>query len=178
MTKQELRKILRSSKSERPMEESEAVFGKIEALPSFRNAKTVLLYWAIPSELPTQAFIEKWYGSKTILLPKVAGEGLELREYRPETMVEGYRGIMEPGDEAGIFDPSQVDLAIIPGLGFDPNCRRLGRGGGFYDRLIPQLECPKVAVSFDCRIVPEVPVEKWDAPVDMVVTSSEIFLPL
>ena len=178
MTKQELRKILRSMTPERAVEESEAVFGKVEALPSFRMAKSVLLYWSIPSELPTHSFIAKWYGKKEIYLPKVAGERLELRRYSPETMVEGYRGIMEPGPEAACIEPSKIDFAVIPGLGFDRQCRRLGRGGGFYDRLIPELECPKVAVSFDCRIVPEVPVEKWDAAVDMVVTSSEIFLPL
>lgn len=67
-------------------------------------------------------------------------------------------------------DPSTIDFAIVPGVAYDRSNNRLGRGGGYYDRLIPQLRCRTVAPAFSFQIFDEVPMDSWDRPVDVVVT--------
>ena len=70
--------------------------------------------------------------------------------------------------------PKNVNLAIIPAVGFDVHGNRLGRGGGFYDRLLSKLKCPKIGVCFDLQIVDSLPVEAHDAKVDLIVTEKRI----
>ncbi len=77
--------------------------------------------------------------------------------------------IILPEDEP-FPDPSSIDLAVVPGVAYDSAANRLGRGGGYYDRLIPQLRCLTVAPAFSFQILDEVPMEPWDRQVDMVVT--------
>ena len=104
----------------------------------------------------------------------MAGETLEIREYIPEDMQEGYRGIMEPSPQAPIV--TEVDLVVVPGMAFDAKGNRLGRGGGFYDRLLPSLTCPKVGVCRQNQLVEEVPVQEWDQKVDIVITPSNCYI--
>lgn len=143
---------------------------RIEALPEYSAAHTVLAYSSMPDELPTSGIIAHASAAKTVVLPVVKGDTLELRRYEPEHMRTGYKGILEPSDEAMAVSPSDIDLAIIPGMAFDAQGHRLGRGGGFYDRLIPQLNCPLIGIGFACQLVPEVPVEPFDLPVDIVIS--------
>lgn len=143
---------------------------RIEALPEYSAAHTVLAYSSMPDELPTSAILDNALAGKTVVLPVVNGDSLELRRYEPEHMRAGYKGILEPSDEAAAVSPSDIDLAIIPGMAFDAEGHRLGRGGGFYDRLIPQLHCPLIGIGFACQMVSKVPVEHFDLPVDIVIS--------
>lgn len=77
--------------------------------------------------------------------------------------------IVLPEDEP-FPDPSSIDFAVVPGVAYDRAANRLGRGGGYYDRLISQLRCITVAPAFSFQIFDEVPMEPWDRPVDRVVT--------
>ena len=149
--------------------EAAAVWDRIRALPEFAAARTVLAYSAMPDEVATDGFISRWSGIKEIVLPVVDGDRLILRRYDAAKLKPGYRGILEPSEEADIIPPEAIDLAIIPGMAFDEEGHRLGRGGGFYDRLIPQLHCPLVGICFSCQIVPSVPVESFDQPIDLVI---------
>lgn len=166
-----LRADLRARRAPEPLEAGALAAGwaEVEALPEFRRAHTVLLYMALPDEVPTSAFIARWHSEKRIVLPVVDGESLLLREYRAEYMAPGWKGILEPRPEAPLVSPSEIDLALIPGVAFDRCGGRLGRGRGFYDRLLPQLGCPVIGLCQQWRIVPHVPREPWDAPVDGVV---------
>jgi 5-formyltetrahydrofolate cyclo-ligase len=69
-------------------------------------------------------------------------------------------------------DPSWPDLVVVPGLAFTRDGRRLGQGGGWYDRFLARTRCPKVGVCFDVQVVAELPVEDHDVVVDVVVTES------
>lgn len=151
-----------------------SIWQQLESLKEFKDAASVLAYWSMPSEVSTHLFICRWYGKKRIFLPRVAGDVLEIREYDPDKMVEGYRGIMEPSKEA--VTATEVDLAIVPGMAFDASGNRLGRGGGFYDRLLPLLHCPKVGVCRSHQFVEEVPVQPWDSKVDIVVTPANCYI--
>lgn len=171
--KAQLRKYIRSvdCSAEDPL----SLWDKIESLPVFQTASTVLLYWSLPDEVPTRGFIEKWYGKKRVVLPVVIGDEMELRMFSPEKMTEGYRGILEPSSDAVKVPAEQIDFAIVPGVAFDRRCNRMGRGKGFYDRFLPSLKCPAVGVSFDARVVDSIPVDEWDVPLSAVVTPTDIY---
>ena len=142
--KKKLRKQIAQEKSRHTATEltanSIALLNKLEQHPLFIAAKTVLLYYSLGDEVQTHDFIEKWYRQKDILLPVVKGDILELRRYTgPQNLQTGEAyHIEEPTGEA-FTDYTQIDFAIIPGVSFDKNGNRLGRGKGYYDRLLPQL---------------------------------------
>ena len=181
MDKSEEKKLLRREIRLRKAAMSEAgkdaaavsVAAQVEALGQYADAQTVLAYCAMPDEVGTAELIARAYAcGKTVALPVVVGDCLELRRYDPSRLRPGYRGILEPSDEAERVSPAEVDLAVIPGMAFDPEGHRLGRGGGFYDRLIPQLHCPLVGICFSCQLVPSIPLEPFDLPVDLVISDN------
>lgn len=143
--------------------------GAIEALPSFQSAKTILLYSSMPGEVPTFEWLEKWRATRKIALPRVNGDVLELREYKPDDVVNGRFGIIEPSPDAPYVNADVVDLAVIPGVAFDSGGCRLGHGCGYYDRLLPALRCTKIGVAFPFRIVGRVPVGDSDVRMDNVI---------
>ena len=147
---------------------------QVETLPQFQNAGTVLLYWSMEDEVQTHEFVNRWYQKKTLLLPCVDGDDLILRQYTgPECMKAGEQfGIGEPtGPE--YTDLGQIEMIIVPGVAFDRKNNRMGRGRGFYDRLLKSTpNAYKVGVAFDFQLVDEVPVESFDVPMDKVIIES------
>ena len=91
----------------------------------------------------------------------------------------GFKGIREPVIEKGtVIDPADIDLVIAPCTAFDENCRRLGMGGGFYDRYLPKCTSAKViAAAFEAQQMTEIPVDEFDQPVHAVITEKHIFSP-
>lgn len=154
---------------EEKLRSSDAIMSSVERIPEFMAASTVLLYYALPDEVRTEKFIRKWHGKKTIALPVVSGDDLVLKKYDPDFVKPGYMGIPEPTEQAADIPAEAIGFAVIPGVAFDCGSNRLGRGKGFYDRLIPSLRCMKAGVAYDCQIVDSVPVEQFDKPLDGVV---------
>ena len=147
---------------------------KLEMNKLFQNAQTILSFWSLPDEISTHNFNEIWCERKQILLPVVVGDKLELRRFEGvEKMKKGAFNIMEPQGEA-FSDFDSIDLAIIPGVGFSPQGARLGRGKGYYDRLLPNLHCPKIGLALPCQIADEIPTEEWDIPMDEVIFGNGI----
>lgn len=177
--KKEIRRAIRELKRCVDMEwmllASDSIMSQLESQDLFKAAETVLLYHALPDEVQTANFLERWYGKKRLVLPLVVGDDLVLKEFSPDKIVPGYKGIPEPSSDAVTVDPDDVQLAVIPGVAFDSMCNRLGRGKGFYDRLIPHLKCPLTGLGFDFQMVDEVPVEIFDRKLDMVITQSTLF---
>lgn len=150
-------------------EASARIWAEVEAMPEFAAAGTVLVYASLPDEVPTQAFIEKCSAYKRVVLPVVEGDFLRLRLYDPDKLVNGYMNIKEPSSDAEEIAPSMVELALVPGVAFTRDGARMGRGKGFYDRLLPSLNCPKVGICFPCQLVSEIPLDSWDVPLDTVI---------
>lgn len=169
MTKQELRLQMREAFKLHKDENGAEIWDRIEALPEFTGAHTILIYMALPDEVPTQGFIDRWNGTKRFVIPQVRGLDLGLKEYDPERLAPGYRDISEPTDEALDVRPEEIDLALIPGVAFDRKGHRMGRGKGFYDRFLPALHCPTVAVCQRWRIVESVPTDPWDRTIDIIL---------
>lgn len=180
MDKKQLRKQIRERKKEFSLPEkielSRPVFEKIEKEELFKEAKVVLLYYSMDDEVYTHDFVEKHYKTKTILLPCVDGDDLILRQYLGiESMKAGKQfGILEPvGKEFN--DLEKIDLMIIPGVAFDKEKNRLGRGRGFYDRLLKTVNATKIGVCFDFQIVEQVPTEDFDVKMDVVISTTNIY---
>lgn len=145
------------------------VWASVEKDPRFVSAKYVLLFWSLPDEVDTHAFVEKWHTKKHILLPVVIGDSLEIRPYEGMAkMRKGAFDILEPTGEP-FLDYPLIDLAIVPGVGFDASGNRLGRGKGYYDRLLPQLQAYKIGVCFPEQYLSAVPTEPWDSKMDKVI---------
>ena len=152
---------------------SEQIRCRIEQLPEFKQAKTILLYHSLPDEADTSSFLRLWKEDKRLLLPAVKGDNLIIRNYHPEKLKTGRYGIIESqGDR--ITDLSVIDMIIIPGVAFDKKRNRLGRGKGYYDRLLSQVETCKIGICYDCQITDFLPVEKHDIPMDYIITESGI----
>lgn len=159
------------SELERASASSGAV-ARLRQLPELRRARVVAVYASHGSELDLAELIA-WMRERgvTTALPRVTGDQLALVTTTDSTpLALGFRGIREPAGRP--IHLSTVDVVILPGLAFDPVGGRLGRGGGHYDRLLAALPTStvRIGVCFACQLVPRVPREAHDAPVDVVVT--------
>ena len=148
-------------------------------LPGFDSAAIVLLYAsAFADEVATWPLIRRTLDlGKRVALPRVdrPGRRLELFEVRDlEALRLGAFGILEPGPECPEIEPAAIDWALVPGLGFDDRARRLGRGAGHYDRLLPLLrpEAPRWALALEPQWLAQVPTEPHDRPLDGVAFPS------
>ena len=149
------------------------VMCRLESHALFRAAHTVLLYSSLPDEVDTHTFIRRWEGRKRILLPVVVSDSkLELRVYTGSSnMRRGAFNIDEPAG-AAFTDYGSIDLAVIPGVAFDRHGNRLGRGRGYYDRLLARLGrvgVPTIGVCFDFQKLDAIPAETHDIAVGEVL---------
>lgn len=132
---------------------------------------TILLYHSLPDEIDTHELIGILHSlGKTILLPTVVRDELELHQYIDETAlsVSSTFGIHE--SIGPLFtDYSKIDLAVIPGIAFTSTGNRLGRGKGYYDRLLPKLQCPLIGIAFPFQMVEWLPCEEHDIRVTEVI---------
>ena len=148
---------------------------RLEETELFRHASCIALYHAIAGEVQTAALIEKWYREKKLLLPLIKGNDLQLLLYAgKESLKTGVFGILEPSEDCEAVPESEIDLIIVPGVAFDRQRNRLGRGKGFYDRLLSTLDVPKIGICYDFQLKDRIPVEPFDRKMDLVITEKEI----
>lgn len=178
MLKSELRSQIRQSKRQFTQQQlrewSLPVVSRLKE--RLRDARVVLAYYSLPDEVCTHQLIDDLVAEgKIVLLPKVLDdETMELRRYAGiHDLREGAFHIMEPVGEPFV-DYQQIDVALIPGMAFDAQGHRLGRGKGYYDRFLSQFlvsdsQLRTIGVCFDFQKVAEVPVEANDMPVDEVI---------
>jgi 5-formyltetrahydrofolate cyclo-ligase len=136
----------------------------------WQNAGTVLLYHALPDEVDTQLLLDDaLLSGKRVLLPKVNGDDLVLCEYTgPDSLTTGAYGILEPNGTSSMYGGTEIDLAIIPGMAFDRHGHRLGRGKGYYDRLLSGLKVYKMGICFPFQLLDYLPCEEHDVMMDGV----------
>lgn len=172
MDKNALRKEIRSRKKsysqEQLLEKSESILRKLELHPLFQQANRVMLYASLPDEVQTLAFIEKWQKTKTVILPTVVGDDIiPVQSSADAAMQEGDFHILEPQNMPYIGD---FDLIVVPGMAFDRQGSRLGRGKGFYDRFLAKHpHTPTIGLCFDFQIVDSIPKEPHDIIIGEVI---------
>lgn len=173
MDKKELRNTIKTLKKqhtkEQLLEQSEIILSKLEQHPDFQKAHIVMIYSALPDEVQTQAFLEKWRHKKKIILPTVVGDDIIPVEFAENTgFAVGDFNILEPQNEPYTGD---YDLIVVPGVAFDRNGNRIGRGRGYYDRfLCKHLNVKRIGICFDFQLVDEVPTEPNDIIMDEVIS--------
>lgn len=151
------------------------------ALPEFIDAKTVLFYASFRSEVETLSMMrESLEMGKRVAVPQVDKERYRLRLYEIKDMNElspGYMGIPEPSlPDERLVSLDDIDLVIIPGVGFDYSGRRLGYGAGYYDKLLSNMDrkIPFIALAYEEQLVSSIPLELHDVKLDMIITDKRV----
>ncbi|WP_133000484.1 5-formyltetrahydrofolate cyclo-ligase [Luteimonas arsenica] len=185
-----LRRLMRERRREMPpparIGAADGLAGQLLALPLPPGAR-VAGYWAADGEIALHAWQLRLPRETTYCLPVLHGDGrLRFAPWRPGEAVAPNRfGIPEPVVETGeLLDPEALDLVVVPLVGFDVRCHRLGMGGGWYDRSFAfrhlQPAPPRLvgaAFAFQ-QVDDELPSEDWDVQLDAICTDqSTLFRP-
>ncbi len=150
---------------------AEEVFERLEKTAAFLMADHILMYHSLPDEVFTHSFLGKWGKRKHFYLPRVNGVNLEILPYDESHLELGSFHIEEPtGSET--VDPSQIELVVVPAVAYDRRGNRLGRGKGFYDRLLKNTRATKVGIGYEFQLVDEVPTEPHDVAMDIIITQN------
>jgi len=153
---------------------SQCLCRQLLSMSIIQKARVILLYYALPDEISLTPLLEMLYKEENppiLLLPVVKGEELELRSYQGADSLQtgGAYGILEPIGET-FTKYSSIEVALIPGVAFNESGIRLGRGKGFYDRLLPHLiQAHKIGVCFPCQLLESIPYEPHDISMDCVI---------
>jgi 5-formyltetrahydrofolate cyclo-ligase len=188
--------VLASLTPSRRRAASIALAQKLANLPAVRQAQTLMVFLSLPTEIDTWPVIRwAWREGKRVAIPRIeaggAGQETPLSQ-RPMVAV-----LLAPADGAtaaghpavrpgplGILDApdapavplAQIDVVLVPCQAADRSGNRLGKGGGFYDRLLadPDLRAARIVVAFHEQVLDEIPTADWDRPVPMIVTDTEV----
>jgi len=185
--KQQLRKETLSRRSGLPEADRSAksaeIVKKIKSMPSYQQARTVMLYLDFRGEVETTALVEDTLAAgKRVVVPVCNPDKTitptELKDLRLDLTI-GTWGIREPmPDRCQPVDPLEIDLVLVPGVAFDSKGNRLGYGAGYYDRFVLRLRpnVPLVALAFELQILPELQPDPHDRPMNMVVTEDRVIV--
>jgi 5-formyltetrahydrofolate cyclo-ligase len=179
LTKEQIRQYIRAKKKDFPeaarLLQSAFVWQQIEAMTVFQQADVILAYWSMPDEVFTHDFIRRWHCRKQILLPVIDDGNLTVKPYHPDALRKhATLNLYEPQGEA-YPHLSDIRLVVVPGVAFDRERRRIGRGKGFYDRLLPSLQAYKIGAGFDFQLLDAIPAEPHDVPMDTIVVGTDRF---
>jgi 5-formyltetrahydrofolate cyclo-ligase len=153
---------------------AKAIAANLHGLAEYSAAKTVMFYAPIKQEVDTTGMISLALREKTVCLPVVRGGEIVPVEVEDESwLARGRFGIIEP--RAGNpVDAKDIDVVIVPGIGFDVRGNRLGYGRGYYDRFLKTARAAKIGLAYDFQVVEALPVHDHDVRVDRIITESKI----
>jgi 5-formyltetrahydrofolate cyclo-ligase len=180
---QETKKALRAEVSEKLVkltetqraERSQQARDLLTAQSVWREAKSVLFFAPTAGELDVWPLMEEARREgKVIALPRFVWETAVYEACAVQDpagdLVEGRFGIREPAPRCAAKPLNMLDFILVPGIAFDLHGRRLGRGRGFYDRLLAAVRGTTCGVAFDEQIVREIPAEPHDAVLNCILT--------
>lgn len=170
-----LRAELKAQAAEARAAGSAELCARVRASAAWRQARAVLLFFPLPSEPDIAPLLgDALADGKLLALPRFTTatntyEAVSVTDLARELVVGPFR-VREPVAACPVVPLNRLDLALVPGLGFDLRGRRLGRGKGHYDRLLAGFGGRIIGVAFDFQIVAEVPCEAHDIVLNEVVT--------
>jgi 5-formyltetrahydrofolate cyclo-ligase len=167
--------ILRT-RSTRPVGHGPALARRLRSLPEIASSSAIAAYASTADEPDTWPFIHGWTGD--LWLPVVVGDALHWGRCTDVNALKANTwGLLEPEDETAVL-PDDVTVMVIPALAVDLSGNRLGRGAGYYDRALTALSHSRhmtlVAAVHDDEVLPSVPHEPFDVPVDVIVTPARV----
>lgn len=162
------------------IEKSRAICASVLDSEPYQKATVVMLFLSLPHEVDTTPLIlAAWQHGKTVVVPKVSWEQRHMIPVEITSLETGLKkdkmGLRNP--VSGVPVPYEdIDLVITPGLGFDRQGNRLGRGGAYYDRFfsVHKLRAAKWGVCFSEQLCEEIPHTGHDVPMDVIVTEEEV----
>lgn len=177
MNKEEIRIKIKARKSLLSQQEKDsaakAAFAFLESHASFLMAERILMYHSLADELSTRDFIDKWSSRKSFFLPRVNGVNLDILPYERSRLALGAFHIEEPtGDD--IRDISDIELIVVPAVAYDRHGNRVGRGKGYYDRMLGDTKATKIGIAYDFQVVDEIDSDPHDVAVDIIITDKGI----
>ncbi len=178
--RREVRARLALLTPEQRAEAADQFFQKATAWSVWREARTVLLTWSLPDELSATGLIAAALADgRRVALPgfdAATGQYVAYEvNHHEQDLVPGKFGIREPHPDLHKVFLTELDLVIVPGVAFDATGNRLGRGKGFYDRLLGQaIAADFCGIGYDDQIVPGVPVEPHDVQLHYLLTPSRL----
>lgn len=177
MLRRELRARLRTLDAAELVHAGEGLRERLVQQPEWLRAGAVMLFASMPEEPDLWPLAERALAEgRRLVFPRydrAAGVygAAEVRDLAQDVQVGSF-GIREPGPTCPAWSLNQLDLVLVPGLGFDREGHRLGRGRGFYDRMLSSRRGTACGVAMDWQILPAIPVEPHDQHVDCIVTPS------
>ena len=165
--------------AERAAAEAE-IARRVWEVPEVAAARTLMIYASLPEEVGTDEIAaQARRRGITLVYPRVLPEGRMTLHHvdSPDALRPGRYGIREPDAEScPVREPGDIDAALIPGLAWDRAGHRLGRGAGYYDRLLAQPDWRgfRCGLFFAAQETPSVPREAWDILLDAIVTEREV----
>lgn len=173
--RREIRGRLKAMTAEEHESGSAAIRRRLEEQPVWKSARALLAFVPMPQEPDLwPSLAQAWDSGKQIALLR---HSPEMDYYVPclvrdpdRDLQAGKFGILEPKAHCPIFDLMRLDLVLVPGIGFTLNGDRLGRGKGYYDRLLAGVPALKCGVAFDGQIESEFPLEPHDIQLNCILT--------
>lgn len=150
---------------------ADKVFVSLFSLDEWKWARRVMLYHSLPDELSTRWHLDV-IKDKELFLPRMIGDDLEVVAYGNGNLHAGNFNVNEPDGES--VAPDTLDLIVVPGVAFDVELNRLGRGKGYYDRLLARTTAIKVGICYDFQLLDSVPSDEHDVKMDMVITPDRL----
>ncbi|MFH1375655.1 MAG: 5-formyltetrahydrofolate cyclo-ligase [Patescibacteria group bacterium] len=174
----EIHAACRGLSSREHAKQSSTIAQKLFALPEYTEAQVVALYASLPEEVSTDAIIKHSLKvGKRVVLPRIypgfplVENELEFCEIKKmEDLEVSVFGIREPNKNCPVVSLGKIDLLVAPVVACDEQGRRLGKGEGFYDRVLENFSGKTVALAFDCQMVEKIPAEEHDQKVDQVLS--------
>ena len=189
----ETAKLRQSLSGDDLADRSQIICKRLVQTDLFQTAHCVALYYGTEFEVQTSALMEAWRAEKLIVLPVISGENMHFYPFTgTDNMRKGAFGIPEPviSCEPALPEPVScepvppqpvsckpvppevIDLFVVPGIAFDYEGNRLGRGKGYYDRYLSDVNKPIIGLCFDFQLIEHIPDEIHDKKMTFVITES------
>ncbi len=176
-TKKQLRRALLTQRRQIPdqiwQQKSHAICDRISNWQIFQQAKNILAFTSFRQEPDLnslwQRFPDKNWGFSRCVGKDLIWHQVAIADFE-SSMRSGAFGILEPRQDLPLIDLENIDLILIPAVACDRRGYRLGYGGGFYDRWLPNSTGFKAGITFDDFYIDAIPSDIWDVPLDAIIT--------
>ena len=176
--KSEFRAMLKARETRPDPTADHAIIDRVIGHTWYQNAASVMLYLSVGHEVETDALLSHaWGAGKRVFVPRCFPDGImdAIEIFGREDLQSGMYGIPEPKSHLKKGDPRALDLIVVPGVAFDRERNRLGRGKGYYDRFLAQsAQAKTIGICRNDRLFASIPVDTHDRKMDVVITENEI----